>query len=107
MDRRIEIVIRNIESRLEKSWDIVELATLVNLSPSRLRHLFKEETKTTLVRFIRELRFKRAEFLLRTTFLSVKEIAGEVGLASVSYFVREFKRRHTVGPSTYRSRHRK
>jgi AraC family transcriptional regulator of arabinose operon len=102
MDRRIEIVINTIESHLDRPWEIGALSELVNLSPSRLRHLFKEETNTTLVRFIKDLRFKRAEFLLRTTFLTIKEVAVAVGLTSVSHFAREFKRIYGVGPSTYR-----
>jgi transcriptional regulator GlxA family with amidase domain len=44
MDRRVELAITQIESDLARSWDVAQLALLVNLSASRFRHVFKEET---------------------------------------------------------------
>jgi len=51
---------------------------------------------------LRERRLQRAEFLLRTTFLSIKEVMIEAGLTSSSHFVQYFKRRYGVTPSGYR-----
>jgi AraC-like DNA-binding protein len=101
MDRRIEIVINQIETQKDCAWDVGVLARLVHLSPSRLRHLFKEETGTTLVRHLRDLRVRRGEFLVRTTFLTVKEVAGRLGMTT-PHFVKEFKRMYGVRPSSYR-----
>jgi len=92
MDRRIEVVISKMEGQISKSWEIGELARLVNLSASRLRHLFKRETGKTLAQYLKYHRLQRAELLLRTTFLTVKEIANQVGLTTGSHFVREFKK---------------
>jgi AraC-like DNA-binding protein len=57
-----------------------------------LRHLFKQETGTTPGQYLKAIRLKRAATLLRTTFMSVKEIAMNVGLTTASYFVREFRK---------------
>ena len=103
MDRRIEVVVSNLESRISKSWEIRELAQLVNLSASRLRHLFKQETGKTPAQYLKHLRLEKAEVLLRTTFLTVKEITNEVGLATGSHFVREFKRVYGAAPTAYRA----
>ena len=103
MDRRIEVVVSKIESRISKSWDIRELAQLVNLSGSRLRHLFKQETGKTPAQYLKHLRLEKAELLLRTTFLTVKEITNEVGLVTGSHFVREFKKVYGTAPIAYRS----
>jgi transcriptional regulator GlxA family with amidase domain len=103
MDRRIEAVVSNLESRISKSWEIGELAHLVNLSGSRLRHLFKQETGKTPAQYLKHLRLERAALLLRTTFLTVKEITNEVGLGTGSHFVREFKRVYGAAPTVYRS----
>ena len=98
MDRRIELVVAQIEADLAHAWETAELAALVNLSASRFRHLFKEETGVSLGSYVRERRLVRAEFLLRTTFLTIKEVMSEAGMSSVSHF----KRRYGVTPTAYR-----
>jgi transcriptional regulator GlxA family with amidase domain len=103
MDRRIEVVISKMEGQISKSWEIGELAQLVNLSASRLRHLFKTKTGKTPAQYLKYLRLQKAELLLRTTFLTVKEIVNRVGLTTGSHFVREFKRVYGVTPTAYRS----
>jgi AraC family transcriptional regulator, arabinose operon regulatory protein len=107
MDRRIELVIAQLEAETSRAWDARTLGDMVNLSASRFRHLFKQETGTTPAQYLREVRFRKAELMLRTTFLSVKEIADEVGLVSVSHFMSDFKSRHGTTPNEYRSRKRK
>jgi AraC-like DNA-binding protein len=104
MDRRVKLVIEEIEADVSRPWDSTQLAAHLNLSVSRFRHLFKEETGTTLTHYLRERRLERAEVLLRTTFLSIKEVMSESGLTSVSHFVQYFKRRYGVTPSAYRKR---
>jgi transcriptional regulator GlxA family with amidase domain len=102
MDRRIEILIAKMEKDTTIAWNVTSLAAQVNLSASRLRHLFKEETGTTPANYLKHLRIKQAEELLSTTFLSVKEIVKRVGLGSGSHFVREFKRIRGTSPAKYR-----
>ncbi len=103
MDRRIEVVISKMEGQISKCWEIGELAQLVNLSDSRLRHLFKTETGKTPAQYLKYLRLQKAELLLRTTFLTVKEIVNRVGLRTGSHFVREFKKAYGLAPTMYRS----
>lgn len=91
-----------IEADLARKWETVELATLVNLSASRFRHLFKEQTGVSVGAFLIERRLEQAEVLLRTTFLSIKEVATEAGVSSMSHFVLHFKARFGVTPSAYR-----
>jgi two-component system response regulator YesN len=79
-----------------------ELGRQVNLSASRLRHIFKQQTGKTPAQYLKDLRLRQAELLLRTTFLSVKQITSRVGLTTGSHFVREFKRVHGMAPTAYR-----
>jgi transcriptional regulator GlxA family with amidase domain len=102
MDRRVELVIAEIQTDVSRAWETAELAALVNLSPSRFRHVFKEETSMSVTHYLRELRLERAEFLLRTTFLSIKEVMSESGLTSMSHFVQYFKNKYGRTPSGYR-----
>ena len=102
MDRRVEQAITEIETDLAHAWETVELAELVNLSASRFRHVFKEETGRTINEYLRERRLERVELLLRTTFLSIKEVMSEAGASSMSHFVTYFKQRYGMTPTAYR-----
>lgn len=102
MDRRIELVISRLESDTSRAWETHTLAALVNLSASRFRHLFKQETGTSPRQYLRELRFRKAEAMLVSTFLPLKEIAEAIGLVSLTHFMKDFKQRHGMTPGEYR-----
>lgn len=103
MDRRIEVVISKIEND-PAECQFSKLASLVNLSRSRLRHLFKQETGLTPVQYLKLVRLRKGEVLLRTSFLSIKEICNRVGMPSSGYFVREFRKLYGLSPTAYRQR---
>ena len=102
MDRRIELVISRIKSEIATAWDVKTLAAMVNLSPSRFRHLFKQETGTGPAQYLKEYRLRKAEKLLRTTFLSVKQVLKHVGLGSNAHFVHDFRKKYGMTPTAYR-----
>ncbi|MGI8735145.1 MAG: helix-turn-helix transcriptional regulator [Pyrinomonadaceae bacterium] len=103
MDRRVQIVQAAVETNCRREWTNQALGDLVNLSPSRLRHLFKSETGKTPTQFLKAVRLREAEKLLRMTFLSVKEIMNRVGFLDESHFGHEFKKVYGLAPSKYRS----
>lgn len=102
MDRRIELIISKFKKDVAASWDTATLAVLVNLSPSRFRHLFKQETGATAAQYLKEMRLEKAERMLCTTFLSIKQILKQVGIASNAHFVRDFRRKYGTTPTAYR-----
>ena len=55
------------------------------------------------IRYLRLLRMERAKNLLESSFLSVKEIAFQVGLNDESHFVRDFKTTYGYSPALYRA----
>ena len=83
-----------------------EFAQSVNLSVWRLCHIFKSDVGMPPIRYLRLLRMERAKDLLESSFLSVKEIAYQVGLNDESHFVRDFKSTYGYSPALYRSRFR-
>lgn len=103
MDQRIVFVVSVLETSVSKRLEVETLAASVNLSSSRLRHLFKAEMGLTIIQYQKDARIERGRELLLTTFLSVKEIVNEVGFADHSNFIREFKKAHGISPSMYRS----
>jgi AraC family transcriptional regulator of arabinose operon len=105
MDHRIQVVCSELESDLG-SLRITDLSQTVNLSSSRLRHLFKSETGQTLTQYLKALRMEEARLLLNTTFLSVKEIMNRIGVSSGSHFARDFRESCGQSPTKYRARSR-
>jgi transcriptional regulator GlxA family with amidase domain len=102
MDRRIELVISKMETEISHAWDTTTLAEVVDLSPSRFRHLFKQETGTSPAQYLKDLRMQTAEQMLRTTFLSVKEVLKQVGISSNTHFVNDFRKLHGMTPTAFR-----
>ena len=82
---------------------LAEFAQSVNLSVWRLCHIFKSDVGMPPIRYLRLLRMERAKNLLESSFLSVKEIAFQVGLNDESHFVRDFKSTYGFSPALYRT----
>ena len=80
VDSRVKAVIDLMQQSIRAQLSIGALSRSVNLSPTRLRQLFNTETGLSPMRYLRGLRMKHAEQLLRTTFLSVKEVAFVSGM---------------------------
>jgi transcriptional regulator GlxA family with amidase domain len=106
MDQRVDAAIAFMIANLHRKLTPVEIAQSVRLSTSHLRHIFKDETGTSLTRYLRELRLKRAKQLLETTFLTVKEVCSAVGIDGVSHFVRDFEKIYRMTPARYAARRR-
>ena len=118
MDPRVHTVIRQIESKasslltkaqaqaqqtvLAEEIAVEKLAAEVNLSASRLRALFKAQTKQTIPQYVKEMKLEQARKLLSETYLRISEIALQVGFNDASRFVRDFKKRYGMTPTEYR-----
>jgi len=103
MDQRIQIVCSEVESHLAGSLRITDLSRSVNLSSSRLRHLFKAETGQTLAQYRNGVRLAEARVLLGTTLMRVKEIRNLMGVGSASHFTHDFKEVYDFSPTQYRA----
>jgi len=103
MDKRVEKIIQMMRDDVRGELSLSEFAQSVNLSVWRLCHIFKSEVGMPPIRYLRLLRMERAKDLLESSFLSVKEIAFQVGLNDESHFVRDFKSTYGFSPAHYRA----
>ena len=94
-----------IEENLKLPPKWVEIARSVNLSSSRLQHLFKMHVNMTPAQYLKSVRVSQAKELLETTLLSVKEIRAQLGISDESHFVRDFKKAYGLPPLQYRFRY--
>jgi AraC-like DNA-binding protein len=106
LDKRVEKIIQMMREDVRGELSLAEFAQSVNLSVWRLCHIFKSDVGMPPIRYLRQLRMERAKDLLESSFLSVKEIAFQVGLNDESHFVRDFKSTYGYSPALYRSKFR-
>ena len=100
-DRRLRKLLELMES--EPRPRIQHWALTFKLSQSHLQHLFKRATGVGLGHALYERRLQRAAQLLRSTDMSIKEIAGAVGYRHSSSFTRAFEREFHRAPLHFRS----
>ncbi len=82
----VERTVGLIELRLGDVLRVTELAREVGLSQSHLNRLFQSHFGSTVVRYIRDRRVKRAEQLLRYSDMPIKLIARTVGIPDLHLF---------------------
>ncbi len=103
MDSRIEFAINQMRLELNRDLSLDQIAQSVNLSVSYLHHLFRSETGTTPWLYLQSLRLEKAQELLTTTMMSVKQIMVLVGMKDKSHFGRTFKKTFGRSPTEYRA----
>ena len=101
-DDRIRRTMDYLERNIARKITLADIADAVGLSPSRLAHLFREQTGQTPQQYLEGIRMQRASELLRRTRFSIKQIADAVGYDSQFYFSQRFKVRTKHSPSTFR-----
>lgn len=105
-DLRIIEAVRLIKSNYAQEFDFNALAETLNLSASRLRQLFKLQTGIPFRKYLQHVRMQRAQFLLETTFLKIKQITEQIGIRDDSHFVRDFAKEFGQSPAEYRKSYR-
>lgn len=95
-----EYIDRNLSRKIARR----DIALRVNLSESYIGEYFKTNSGVGLSTYIKMARLEEAQRLLKTSFLSIKEISYSAGFRHESNFDRAFKRRFGISPLVYRNR---
>lgn len=101
-EERLQKILETIESG--KPCTIHALAQDLNLSPSHLQHMFKQQTGICLGHLLTEQKLRRAAYLLTHSNLRIKEIASSAGYEHTSSFIRAFERHFAQPPRLYRQK---
>jgi len=101
----VSAVLEYVRGHLSEPLTVADMADLVNLSPSAFAHLFRDVTGRSPYQFVKEMRLDRARELLVDGDLTVARISKDVGYASVSHFISEFRGRFGVTPRAYYDAH--
>jgi transcriptional regulator GlxA family with amidase domain len=101
-DPRLQQALRMIHQRCTGRLPLSEVANEVRLSRWHLERLLRQTTGQTFTEHLRLARLTIGAGLLRSSFLSVKEIAAQAGYGSASSFSRDFRRMTGVSPAVWR-----
>ncbi len=88
-----------IKKNCSRDLSLSEVADQVNLNPSYFSRLFKEETGSQFVEYVRIAKMDLAKDLLKNTNKKIYEICEDLGYVNVQYFSTVF--RNTVGMTPY------
>lgn len=99
----LESTISYINENFAEPLPLEKLAKKASLSPFYFSRKFAKETGMTPHQYIITTRLNSAKFLLKTTDISVKEIAFNSGFTSESSFCSTFKKWEHITPSEYRA----
>ncbi|QJD86931.1 helix-turn-helix domain-containing protein [Cohnella herbarum] len=101
LDARIEHTLRLLSLTMKEEVRIVDLAASVGLSPSRLSHLFKQETGESIVEHLNRMRLRQAALLMQHMGRSATEASLDVGFNNYNHFAELFHRTYGVRPRSY------
>lgn len=102
-DRRLRAAIDFLLAHdLKRKFRTQQLSHHLNLSTTRVHHLFHEQFGISPGQIFKLRRMQHARELLGSTFMSVKEVMAAVGLNDLSHFVRDFKQTFGKSPSELR-----
>ena len=104
VDNRILRVVKYIRNNIHKDISIEELKDMCCLSKDHFIRLFKNDLQETPTQYIIQRKIERAQLMLITSDLLIKDIAYELSFENLSYFNRLFKKATGLTPSDYRKR---
>ena len=96
-------IIQYIEEHHE-SCTLQSVAEHFNFNSNYLSRLIKNQLGKNFKDLMQELRFSKACILLRTTQLSIEEIANEVGYNNLGFFYQKFNVLYGQSPKQYRKK---
>ena len=106
-DDRIKKVLSYIRKNIYKTIDIDSLAAISCLSKDHFIRLFRKEVNNTPLQYINQKKIEKAQLILITDSMPIKNISYLLAYEDHSYFNRLFKKLTGVTPQQYRDRYKK
>ena len=105
-DERMIKVLDYIHNHIDEEIDIGMLSDIACVSKPYFIRLFKDILGMSPLQYVIKKKVSRAQLLLMTEEISVKEAAYRLGFNDHSYFIRQFRKVTGVTPLEYRTRMR-
>lgn len=91
-----------IRSHVNEKINVTEMSRICGITPQHMVRLFRKHLNQTTVSFINRAKMMRAIELLRSSELSIQEIAYALGFDNPNYFTRVFAKAVGVPPTERR-----
>lgn len=101
---RMKKALEFVESHYMEQISLTELAEKEYMSVSAFSRLFRKESGSNFMEYLRKIRLEHAECDLIHTNKTVTEIAEDCGFANISSFNKSFKQKHMISPKEYRNK---
>lgn len=101
-ERIIRQICDIIESEYASELYLERVAEQIFLSPAYISRIFKKSTGMNFVKYLNEVRLKKAAALLLEADFPINEISKKVGFSDVSYFCSCFKKKYGMTTVQYR-----
>ena len=101
--RKLRPAILYMEQHCHEPLTLEQVAQVVYLSPSRLRHLFQDTMHVGFKEYLIGLRYQMAKRMLSATNTPVSEIASVCGFSNLYSFYKLFRAQEGMTPAAYRS----
>lgn len=98
----VQQAVKYIHKNYKNDISLKSAAELISISPDYLGKLFTSTLEISFSDYVNTLRFRNACDLLKSTNLSIKEIAFSSGFGSPEYFCYAFKQKFGSTPTQHR-----
>jgi AraC-like DNA-binding protein len=97
-DKVQELISRDCGRKVNLHW----VAAQLNLNPSYLGRIFKEQFGVNFVDYLTRVRINRSKELLKETDLTVEDVGKAVGYSNSYYFIKLFKEHTGTTPGKFK-----
>ncbi|GGE02658.1 response regulator transcription factor [Paenibacillus nasutitermitis] len=101
-DEILPQIVQYVNGNFREHLSIQNISKRFFMHPNYLSFLFKKEMQVNFTKYLTDIRMDHACKLLRSTALSVGEIAEQSGYGDYFYFAKIFKKHTGVTPTEYR-----
>ncbi|MDR0711537.1 MAG: AraC family transcriptional regulator [Prevotellaceae bacterium] len=102
-DARINKSLQYIHENIGKDISVSQLAGASCITEDHFIRIFKREMHLTPLQYVNMKKIEKAQLLLLTTDMPVRDVAFELAIDNVSYFNRIFRQHTGTTPSSYRN----
>ena len=102
---KINTAVKYISNHYAEEISTETLAKTVHLSQSHFCHLFKDVFGMSAKEYLVSIRIQKACELLKTSSMSITDIAFNCGFTDANYFSRAFRKTKGTSPSEYKKSH--